>query len=110
LRQDGRWNYTWDAENRLIRMDARASTPPEQRIDFEYDCQGRRIGKKVWINTNVGVPSLTHVFLYDGWNLIAELDGGSTAVHSFLWGSDLSGSLQGAGGVGGLIAVKAATN
>jgi len=45
-------------------------------------------------------------FVYDGWNLIAELDvsGSSPALlRSHAWGLDLSQSLQGAGGVGGLL-------
>ena len=43
LLYDGRWNYTWDAENRLIRMVSRTGTGPQQRLDFEYDAFGRRI-------------------------------------------------------------------
>jgi uncharacterized protein RhaS with RHS repeats len=47
--------------------------------------------------------------LYDGWNLIAEWDGSAgTLVRSYLWGLDLSGSRQAAGGVGGLVAMKPA--
>jgi RHS repeat-associated protein len=43
-------------------------------------------------------------FLYDGWNLVAELNAtNNTVVRSHVWGLDLSGSLQGAGGVGGLL-------
>ena len=43
-------------------------------------------------------------FVYDGWNLIQET---STAgiTNSYVWGQDLSQSLQGAGGIGGLLAV-----
>ena len=49
-------------------------------------------------------------FLYDGWNLIAELvmsaaSPSPTLLRTYTWGSDLSGSLQGAGGVGGLLFV-----
>jgi RHS repeat-associated protein len=48
-------------------------------------------------------------FLYDGWNLLAEFGVSSssplafTLTRSFVWGLDLSGSFQGAGGVGGLL-------
>ncbi|HSA02968.1 MAG TPA: RHS repeat-associated core domain-containing protein, partial [Candidatus Paceibacterota bacterium] len=72
---------------------------------------GRRIGKtvKAWSGT-----SYTNVyvlkFLYDGWNLVAELDANNNVVRSYLWGTDISGSYQGAGGVGGLLAVNVATN
>jgi hypothetical protein len=43
-------------------------------------------------------------FSYDGWNSIAEFStGDSPSTNYFTWGLDLSGSLQGAGGVGGLL-------
>src|SRR6266511_4568916 len=75
-RRDGRWNYTGDAENRLIRLVANTLIGPQQRMDFEYDWKGRRISKKVWNNTGgTGTPAAYLKFLYDGWNLIAELDG-----------------------------------
>ena len=44
-------------------------------------------------------------FLYDGWNLIAVVDSQSSLLKSFAWGLDLSGSLQSAGGVGGLLRI-----
>jgi uncharacterized protein RhaS with RHS repeats len=52
-----------------------------------------------------GKPTL---YLYDGWNRIAEYEqetSGHTLVKTYTWGMDLSGSMQGAGGVGGLLAV-----
>ena len=51
-------------------------------------------------------------FAYDDWNLIHEtvvaIDGGTTSVSEvqYFWGLDLSDTLQGAGGVGGLLAVS----
>jgi RHS repeat-associated protein len=109
LTSDGRWTYTWDAENRLIRMIAATSEGPQQRLDFEYDAGNRRIRKTVWNNTGgTGTPTSDLKFLYDGWNMIAELDASSSnaVIRSYLWGLDLSGTEQGAGGVGGLLAVK----
>ncbi|MFA7054482.1 MAG: RHS repeat-associated core domain-containing protein [Kiritimatiellia bacterium] len=54
-------------------------------------------------------PYRTHTFVWDGWLLLLEridnADGSSKTVESF-WGSDLSGTEQGAGGVGGLLAVS----
>jgi RHS repeat-associated protein len=44
-------------------------------------------------------------YLYDGWNLLAEISSTGSAVRTYAWGLDLSGSAQGAGGVGGLISV-----
>jgi RHS repeat-associated protein len=46
-------------------------------------------------------------FLYDGWNPIAEYNTttGYSLVSHYTWGIDLAGSLQDAGGVGGLLRV-----
>ena len=103
---DGRWTYTWDAENRLIRLVARTATGPQQRLDFEYDHQGRRIRKTVYSNTAGTPPAATDLkFIYDGWNLIAEVSSADALVRQYMWGTDLSGSIQGAGGVGGLVKI-----
>jgi RHS repeat-associated protein len=48
----------------------------------------------------------THTFVYDGWNLVLETVAyadGSVDKIEYVWGLDLSGTLQGAGGVGGLL-------
>ncbi len=101
---DGRWNYTWDAENRLASMTVNTTVGPQLQLDFQYDWMGRRISKTVKTN---GVTSYSRKFLYDGWNLIAELDGTNSLVRSYTWGLDASGSMQGAGGIGGLLMVNA---
>jgi YD repeat-containing protein len=108
LTQDGRWDYTWDGENRLIRMVTRTAVGPQQRVEFGYDFQGRRVSKKVWANSQgTGTPVQDVRFLYDGWNVVAELNATNrNVVRSFTWGLDLSGSPHGAGGVGGLLAVR----
>jgi len=110
LTQDGRWTYTWDAENRLIAMQSIASVPAtaKMQLTFAYDGQSRRIDKKEYVwnpSTNNYQPSTETKFLYDGWNLIAETDASYNPIRAYLWGQDLSGSLQGAGGVGALFAV-----
>ncbi|MCX6878737.1 MAG: RHS repeat-associated core domain-containing protein [Verrucomicrobia bacterium] len=116
LTYDGRWNYSWDAENRLTRMqttaDAATAGVPRQRLDFVYDSQNRRVSKTV--STSEDGTTWTFAsnlgFLYDGWNLIAEYSAPSaesttlTLQAAHVWGIDLSGTLQGAGGVGGLLA------
>ena len=47
LLSDGRWDYEWDGENRLIEMTAIGSFPAgvAERLEFSYDYQGRRIEK-----------------------------------------------------------------
>lgn len=106
LTEDGRWNYTWDAENRLIAMCARTSIGPTNSLKFEYDANDRRIRKQVWANTNcLGTATNDLIFAYDGWNLIAVVNSSSTITNSFVWGADLSHSGESAGGVGGLLQI-----
>ncbi len=102
LLSDGRWNCTWDAENRLIGMATNTTAGPPYQLAVAYDPKGRRIQKSV---TN-GLAVSTVNFLYDGWNLIAELQPNNTPIRTYVWGTDLSGSTQGAGGVGGLLGIS----
>ena len=51
-------------------------------------------------------PGATTTFFYDDWNLIEErvaYTNGTSSTIRYYWGKDLSGTLQGAGGVGGLL-------
>ena len=118
LTRDGRWSYEYDARNRLLAME----TIPEaygvgaarQRLEFDYDFLGRRVGKRVYTwDSGAGDWSLAIdlLFIYDGWNLIAEMDAlnGNELMRTYYWGLDLSGTLQGAGGVGGLLMIRART-
>ncbi len=113
LTSDGRWTYTWDAENRLVSMQAQSTIPTGAKLtlDFTYDWQGRRIQKTVSVwNGSAYVPQTTNRFVYDAWNLVAILNPQSSILDSFVWGLDLSGSMQGAGGVGGLLMVYDSAN
>jgi YD repeat-containing protein len=111
LTSDGRWTYIWDGENRLIEMKRDNFSPKlssRQRLVFEYDHQGRRIRKTFYTHNVSGwVEDTDTVFLYDGWNLMRELNASSinAKVRTYVWGLDLNGSEQGAGGVGGLLKV-----
>ena len=89
----------WDGENRLIRT----TTPGGAVTEFTYDYLSRRITKST--------ATEIQCFLYDGWNPIVEKTvpaggGGLTEIRVYTWGKDLSGSMQGAGGVGGLLALE----
>ena len=114
LRTDNRWTYTWDAENRLVRMVANNYTSLNgglpKCVEYKYDWQGRRISKVSW-NAWDGSQGSSQVqnirYVYDEWNLLAEVAGANgNVIRRYLWGTDLSGSMQGAGGVGGLLAVR----
>ncbi|MCF7855854.1 MAG: hypothetical protein K9N51_13730 [Candidatus Pacebacteria bacterium] len=84
------WTYQWNGENRLM-LASNVGTV----VSYAYDYMGRRIRKTV-----NGVET---EFLYDGWNLVQETI--ETNVTRYVWGLDLSQTLQGAGGVGGLLCV-----
>src|SRR5262249_7592683 len=49
------------------------------------------------------LSSETH-YIYDGWRVIQERDGSNNPLVSYTRGNDLSGSPEGAGGIGGLLA------
>ena len=107
LTQDGRWRYAWDAENRLRRMAPLSATPSagDTALAFVYDWQGRRVSKTVsnWVGS-AWVMSTSTRFIYDGWNLLAEVNPtNNTMIRAYAWGLDASGTMQGAGGVGGLL-------
>ena len=89
-------------------MVANTVVGPQQRMDFAYDHQGRRITNRVWNNTaGTGTSGLDQKVPYDGWNLVAVLGADNSLLPSFVWGTDLSGTFQGAGGVGGLLWIHA---
>ncbi|MFN2124605.1 MAG: RHS repeat domain-containing protein [Candidatus Promineifilaceae bacterium] len=100
--------YTYNAENRLIGAQPETPAEGDTRIEFTYDYMGRRVQKVVYsYSSGAWTPQKEIRFVYDGWNLIKETttpDGGSAVDKYYVWGLDLSQSLQGAGGVGGLLA------
>jgi RHS repeat-associated protein len=104
LIKDGQWNYSWNGLNQLVGMETRSDVgvSPIVKLAFAYDSEGRRWKKTVWKD---GVLSYERRFLYDGFNLIAELNGNNAVLKTYVWGTDLSGSMQGAGGVGGLLSM-----
>ena len=92
LTSDGRWTYTWDAENRLSSMTALSSVPnaARKKLEFVYNFMGHRVQKKVYgwnaITATYELQSTTK-FVYDAWNVIAELDSNDSLVRSFTWGN-----------------------
>lgn len=96
---------TYDDENRLTMVSS--DTFHSFRGGFIYDGLGR-MRERVdygwngsgWIATN------TVLYIYDGWRVIQERDGSNNPLTSYTRGSDLSGTLEGAGGIGGLLALS----
>ncbi len=113
LVSDGRWTYTWDAMNRLVGLTPTANAltagVPNETITHTYDHLSRRIGKKVVTTTSGNTTTKETRYLYENWNVVAEFtveSGELVPSATYLWSQDLSGSLQGAGGVGGLHSVN----
>jgi RHS repeat-associated protein len=98
------WSFTWDGENRLASAESGS-----RRIEYTYDYKGRRVERRVYTGTPGNwTLSIQERSLWHGWLPAAEFlcSGGSVVLDRvYVWGMDLSGSLEGAGGVGGLLAV-----
>ena len=123
LLHDERWLFQWDAENRLSRVEtnsnARNAGAPHDILEFKYDHLGRRT-EKIYRNKDSETAgdyskNYKEEYLYHGWNLVATLRGAGTGAsqyatpvlyQSYVWGEDLSGTVDGAGGVGGLLFIE----
>lgn len=105
LLTDDRLTNTWNEENRLKTV---ADSTTNTRSESLYDGQGRKVQREDYDASTGGNLTKTTRYLYEGWNRIAEYDvAGSTLTleKSYTWGLDVSNSAQGAGGVGGLLAI-----
>jgi len=69
-------------------------------MTFQYDGLGR-----MRISTNW--DGSTTEYVYDGMRVIQERDGSNTPQVSYTRSLDLSGTMEGAGGIGGLLARSA---
>ena len=115
LARDGRWMYYWDAENRLTRVITVAGPSSSfRRVEWKYDAWGRRTRQTTYVLSN-GVWQVVKdlKFVSDPelfGRHVAELNAtNNSLVRAYIWGLDLSGTLDAAGGVGGLLWVRAAT-
>ena len=117
---DDTHTYTWDADIHLLSVTTQsivasnapltANRPPTTE-SFRYDALHRRVVR------HESATNTTTLFTHDGWNVIAEFSTSPNLPISkshgipaqslrLVWGEDLSGSLQGAGGIGGLLSTK----
>ncbi len=93
--------FDYDDENQLIRV----TETNAWKSEFTYDGRMRRRIRKEftwqygsWIQTN------EVRYIYDGNVVVQERDTNNLPIVTYTRGNDLSGSLQGAGGIGGLLA------
>ncbi len=114
MTNDGRWVFTWDAENRLIELESLASDPAgsKRKVIWEFDGKGRRVRQTTYDGSGGSyVVTEDLKFLSDGWRHVAELNAtNNNLIRSYVWGLDLSGSMGGAGGVGGLLMLNSVAN
>ena len=91
--------FQYDTENRLTRV----YTSGTYRSDFAYDGLGRLKTRSDYTWTGSSwYPSTPVNYVHDGNLVIQERPGNPTVTYTR--GIDLSGSLQGAGGIGGMLA------
>ena len=101
LLYDGNRGFAYDDENQLIRV----TVTNQWKMEFVYDGKlRRRISKDftwsggAWLQTNE-----VH-YVYDGNLVVQERNTNNLPQVTYTRGTDLSGTLQGAGGIGGLLA------
>jgi RHS repeat-associated protein len=98
---DGLRSFAYDDENQLIQV----CVSNQWLSQFVYDGKMRRRIRQecawqggVWVQTN------EVYYVYDGNVVVQERDVNNLPTTTYTRGLDLSGSLQGAGGIGGLLA------
>ncbi|MEK6282276.1 MAG: RHS repeat-associated core domain-containing protein [Acidobacteriota bacterium] len=79
----GSWTYTWDYENRL----KQASKSGGVTVAYSYDALGRRIQR----TSSVGG---TTKFVYDGGDVLRDLDGNGATIADYLNGPGIDNKLR----------------
>jgi len=106
LLSDGRRLLGYDDENQLITVIVTNGVNSSTLSKFAHDGLGRRRVRTecVWQNGGWATNALVR-YVYDGMVVLQERDGNNLPTVTYTRGRDLSGSLQGAGGIGGLLAL-----
>ncbi len=102
LTSDGRRGFGYDDFDQLTSV----TVTNAWRSEFKYDALGRRRVRteKVWKNSQWVTASETR-YVYDHMLVIQERDALNLPTATYTRGLDLSGGLQRAGGIGGLLAL-----
>jgi RHS repeat-associated protein len=98
LTNDGVRVYLWDEQDRLIQV--RNLQTSDVLVQNRYDGLSRR-RERVQLE---GGAMVTNRYVYDGWLVVAVLDGENDVIEQYVHGVDLSGTREGAGGIGGILA------
>ena len=82
--------YTYNGENRLVEVGSTSPGLGDRKITYSYDYMGRRVSRKVFTYTTAWSTTPTEYteFIWDGWLLVAELDGNNNnaVLTTYLWG------------------------
>ena len=101
LTNDGALLCGYDSENQLTNITA----PGSWKSEFVFDgLNRRRIERDFFWNGSAWTKTNEVRFIYDGYLPVQEGDSNNVAKVTYTRGLDFSGSLQRAGGVGGLLA------
>jgi RHS repeat-associated protein len=101
LRTNNTRVFDYDDENQLIRI----TEPTAWKSEFTYDgMMRRRIRKEYTWSGGTWVKTNEMRYVYDARLVIQERDANNLPQVTYTRGNDLSGSSQGAGGIGGLLA------
>ncbi len=105
MRSDGVKGFDYDDENQLIRITATNAWKSE----FGYDGRMRRRVRDEYVWQSGGWTLMSRTaYVYDGALVVQERDESNLPLRTYTRGKDLSSDLQGAGGIGGLLAYSTA--
>ena len=115
LISDGRWNYKWNARQRLSEMEtteaAISAGAPKEKYVYTYDWKHRKIKAQRYLwNAETGENGAWALVsenrrYYDEWNLIYEVtENGYTGTTSnkYYYGGDIANTVYSTGGTSGL--------
>jgi RHS repeat-associated protein len=104
LLSDGYRTFTYDDENELTSVIVSNGLATSTLTSNIYDGKMRRRIQKDYTWNSSWVQTAEVHYVYDGNLVIQERDMNNLPTVSYTRGRDLSGSFQGAGGIGGLLA------
>ncbi len=114
--EDSGWVYAWNGMGCLTQMQRKSNTSVDPSVatevlNFTYDGDRRRTKKVRTLTFNNGQPQRieTSKMHWSDWLPVCEevsVNGGLVSRRWFVWGKDVSGTWEGAGGIGGLVAIE----
>ena len=105
ITSDGLKGFEYDDANQLTRI----TQTNAWKSEFSYDGLGRRRIQRdySYLPASSSYLLTNEVrYVYDGMAVLQERDGNNAELVTYTRGLDLSGSMQGAGGIGGLLAAS----